>query len=277
MEPLSDFHVAKDEIEKAQLTIHPKGDFYYRAYPTLEQQRNAMLKKANELFGQGFSDFDELITQYNEDPVAFSKVKEKLIPVYKKVQLHRSDFTLAFTLGELVKDNPQYGYVDATHTQNKQLEQFLNDLQNLIWEDEYCYTFELFEKTTIKDLLTEEDYKKFIKKNAKQGTPIRQNWNVYIDIAVKLIKDKYLISVSLVNGSQVQSNGVTHKSNKKSDDKPTIETLFNSGMKIELTGASFSPIKLDFFADDYKYNSCQEAVGNNCSVTYDADTNSIAI
>ena len=190
----SDFYVAKDEIEKAQLTIHPKGDFYYRAYPTLEQQRNAMLKKANELFGQGFSDFDELITQYNEDPVAFSKVKEKLIPVYKKVQLHRSDFTLAFTLGELVKDNPQYGYVDATHTQNKQLEQFLNDLQNLIWEDEYCYTFELFEKTTIKDLLTEEDYKKFIKKNAKQGTPIRQNWNVYIDIAVKLIKDKYLIA-----------------------------------------------------------------------------------
>lgn len=271
----SDFYIAKDEIETAQLTIHPKGDFYYRAYPTLEQQRNAMLKKANELFGQVFSDFDELITRYKEDPSAFSKVKEKLIPVYKKVQLHRSDFTLIFDLGELLKDNPQYGYADANHTQNKQLEQFLNDLQNLIWEDEYCYTLELFEKTTIKDLLTEEDYKKFIKKNAKQGTPIRQNWNVYIDITVKLIKDKYLISVALVNGSQVQSNGVTHKSNKKSDDKPTIETLFNSGMEIELNGASFSPINLDFFADDYKYNSCQKAVGNNCSVTYNAETNSI--
>lgn len=33
----SDFYIAKDEIETAQLTIHPKGDFYYRAYPTLEQ------------------------------------------------------------------------------------------------------------------------------------------------------------------------------------------------------------------------------------------------
>lgn len=271
----SDFYIAKDEIETAKLTVHPKGDFYYRAYPTLEQQREAMLKKANELFEQGFSDFDEIIARYKEDPTVFSKVKEKLVPVYKKVQLHRSDFTLTFVLGELVKDNPQYGYADATHVQNQQLELFLNDLQALIWEDEYCYTLELYEKTTVKDLLTEEDYKKFLKKNAKQGTPIRQNWNVYIDITVKLIKDKYLISVALVNGSQVQSNGVTHKSNKKSDDKPTIETLFNSGMEIELSGASFSPINLDFFADDYKYNSCQKAIGNNCSVDFNAESNSI--
>ena len=171
--------------------------------------------------------------------------------------------------------NPQYGYADANHAQNKQFEQYLNDLQSAIMEDEYCYTHELYEKTTLKDLLSEEDYKKFIKKNAKQGTPIRQNWNVYIDITIKLIKEKYLISVALVNGSQVHSNGVTHKSNKKSNDKPTIETLFNSGMKIHLDGASFSPIELDFFADDYKYNSNQQAIGNNCSVIYDEESNSI--
>jgi len=271
----SDFYIEKDEIETAQLTVHPKGDFYYRAYPTLEQQRAAMLKKANELFETSFADFDEIIERYKEDPSAFTKVKEKLVPVYKKVQLHRSDFTLTFALSELLRDNPQYGYADSNHEQNKQLEQFLNDLQNLIWDDEDCYTLELYEKTTIKDLLTEDDYKKFIKKNQKQGTPIRQNWNVYIDVTIKLIKDRYLVSVALVNGSQVQSNGVTHKSNKKSDDKPTIETLFNSGMEIELAGAAFSPIKLDFFADDYKYNSCQMAVGNNCSVEYHDETNSI--
>lgn len=271
----SDFYIAKEEVANAQLIIHPKGDFYYRAYPTLEQQREIMLKKVNELFEQDFVDFEAILTQYKEDPFAFSKVKEKLVPVYKKVQLHRSDFILSFFLGDLVRENTQFGYADASHTQNRQFEQFIGDLQNLILEDEYCYILELYEKTTIKDLVTEEDYKKFIKKNAKQGTPIRQNWNVYIDITVKLIKDKYLVSVALVNGSQVQSNGITHKSNKKSDDKPTIETLFNSGMEIKLCGANFLPINLDFFADDYKYNSCQKAVGNNCSVTYDAEVNSI--
>ena len=271
----SDFYIAKDEMKAAQLTIHPKGDFYYRAYPTLEQQREAMLIKAKELFGQDFSDFEYLIDEHKKDPTVFSKVKEKLIPVYKKVQLHRSDFTLTFTLSDLVRENPQYGYADEKHAQNQQLKQFLDELQNLIWNDEYCYTSELYEKTTVKDLITEESYKSFLKKNAKQGTPIRQNWNVYVDVTVKLVKDRYMISVELVNGSQVQSNGVTHKSNKKSDDKPTIETLFNSGMKIELSGAHFFPIKLDFFADDYKYNSCQEAVGHNCSVTYNAEENSI--
>lgn len=271
----ADFYVTKEEIECARLTVHPKGDFYYRAYPTLEQQRTAMLKRANELFETSFSSFDEIIEQYKEEPSAFTKLKEKLVPVYKKVQIHHSDFTLTFSLYELLRDNPQYGYADASHEQNKQFEQLLNDLQNLIWEDEYCYTLELFEKTTVKDLLSEEDYTKFLKKNAKQGTPIRQNWNVYVDVTVKLIKDKYLVSVALVNSSQVQSNGVTHKSNKKSDDKPTIETLFNSGMEIELVGAYFSPINLDFFADDYKYNSCQKAVGNNCSVIYNENNNSI--
>lgn len=83
----ADFYIAKDEIETAQLTIHPKGDFYYRAYPTLEQQREAMRKKANELFEQKFANFEEMLAQYAKDPSAFSKVKEKLIPVYKKVQL----------------------------------------------------------------------------------------------------------------------------------------------------------------------------------------------
>lgn len=270
-----DFYIAQDEIEAAQLIVYPKGDFYYRAYPTLEQQREAMLKRANELFDKSFDSFDALLEQYSADPASFSKEKEKLVPVYKKVQIHKSNISLSFSLNDLVRENPQYGFVDASHAQNKILEQFLEDLQAMILEDEYCYTHELFEKTTIKDVLTAEAYQKFIKKNAKQTTPIRQNWNVYIDITVKLIKGKYLVSVSLVNGSQVQSNSTTHKSHKKSDDKPTIETLFNSGMAIQLVGAKFSPIELDFFADDYKYNSCQEAVGNNCTVDYCPDSNTI--
>lgn len=271
----ADFYVEKDEIENAILRIHPKGDFYYRAYPTLEQQRLALLEKANELYEKEFEDFTELVKEYKNNPTSFSKLKEKLIPVYKKVKLHYSDFTQDFKLAELLSNTKEYGFADANHIQNKHLEQFLDDLQHLIWEDEHCYTLELFEKTTLKDLITEETYKNFLEKNAKQGTPIRQNWNVYIDINLKLVKDRYLISVSLVNGSQVQSNAITHKSHKKSNDKPTVETLFNSGIKIELIGASFSPIELDFFADDYKYNSAQKAIGNNCSIDFNKDDNSI--
>lgn len=163
----ADFYITPNEISSAQLTIYPRGDFYYRAYPTLEQQRTAMLQKANELFEPRFTDFEELVSKYQEDPSAFSKVKEKLVPVYKKVQIHKNHFSLVFSLHELLEGNPQYGYADANHAQNKQFEQYLNDLQSAIMEDEYCYTHELYEKTTLKDLISEEDYKKFIKKNAK--------------------------------------------------------------------------------------------------------------
>ena len=212
-----------------------------------------------------------MVSKYQEDPSAFSKVKEKLVPVYKKVQIHKNHFSLVFLLHELLKGNPQYGYADANHAQNKQFEQYLMTFNQQLWRMKYCYTHELYEKTTLKDLLSEEDYKSYKEEWQNKHSQFVQNWNVYIDITIKLIKDKYLILVALVNGSQVQSNGITHKSNKKSNDKPTIETLFNSGMKIHLDGAAFSPIELDFFADDYKYNSSQQAVGNNCSVIYDEE------
>ena len=271
----SDFYISQDEITSAELAIYPKGDYYYRAYPTLEQQRSAMLQTVNESSEVQFKDFDELMTKYQENPAIFSKTTIKLIPVYKKVQIHKSNFALVFSLNKLFQDNQQYAYADLEHEQNKYFQEYLNDLQTMLLEDKYCYTHELYEKTSIKNLSSEEEYNKFIRNNAKQGAPIRQNWNVYIDIRLKKIKEKYLVSVALINGSQVQSNAITYKSNKKSNDKPTVETLFNSGIEIKLSNAAFVPIKLDFFADDYKYNSTQYAVGHNCSVIYDEKNHSI--
>lgn len=268
----ADFYISKEELSSAELIIHPKGDFYYRAYPTLEQQRNVMLEKVNELFGDSYSDFDEIIKNFTDNPFDYAKAKLKLVPVYKKVQLHRDDCTLSFSFGKTENGIARCG---ADHPQNVQFKQFIDELKNDVYKDEYCYTHEIFEKTTIKDLISEESYKRFLSKNIKQAPPIRQNWNAYIDICVKLIKDKYLVSVALVNESLTASDKVTHKSHSNSDDKTTIETLFNSGMEIELNGAEFSPINLDFFADDYKYDSCQKAVGHNCSVSFNEEKNSI--
>lgn len=270
----ADFYVKKEEIETAKITVYPRGDFYYRAYPTLEQQREALLQQINDSVDTPYETFDDVISAYQTDSSAFAKAKEKLVPVYKKVRIHSTEYSLFFRLKELMSSEV-YGFADAGHSENKSFELFLDDLQSSLLQDEQCYTHEIFEKTTVKDLIDADTYSKFLIKNAKQAEPIRQNWSVYVDITLRLIKDKYLVSVSLVNSSAVQSNSITHKSNKKSDDKFTIETLFNSGMRIKLEDASFAPIVLDFFADDYKYNNCQEAVGNNCSVVFNSDTNEV--
>lgn len=271
----TDFYVNRSDFSAAAIKVYPQGDFYYRAYPTLEQQRNALLEQINNSVEKTYADFDDVIKAYNEKPYEFQKIQEKLVPVYKKVQIHKSEFYLYFSLSSLLTSD-SYGFADATHDENKKLDVFLDDLQQEILADEYCYTHEVFEKTHVKDLLSNETYKRFIKTNAKQADPIRQNWSVYIDISERLIKDRFLVSVSLVNASMVHSDPDTHKSHKKSDDKFTIETLFNSGMKVQLENAKFEPIVLDYFSDDYKYNNCQEAVGNNCSIVFDKDTNSIS-
>lgn len=271
----TDFYIKKTALSNARIKVYPQGDFYYRAYPTLEQQRNALLEQINNSVEKPYVDFDEVIKAYNNDPSTFKKAKEKLVPVYKKVKIHKTEFCLYFYLNSLLTSD-SYGFADATHDENKKLDLFLDDLQQEIMEDEYCYTHEVFENTQVKDLLNSETYKRFIEKNAKQADPIRQNWSVYIDVTEKLIKDRYLVSVSLVNASMVHSDPDTHKSHKKSDDKFTIETLFNSGMKVQLENASFEPIILDYFADDYKYNNYQEAIGNNCSIDFDEETNTIS-
>lgn len=275
----ADFYIDKSEFETAKIKIYPKGDFYYRAYPTLEQQRKALLDEINETSSedQQYSDFEEVIRAYKADSSKFQKVKIKLVPVYKKVQIHSTNYCVDVALNSIYDSELGYGFMDEKHSENKNIAMFLDNLQeNISAEDEDRYTYVVFEKTTVKDLLDEEVYKSFIKNNAKRDGYIRQNWSVYIDIKIRKIKNRFLVSVSLVNDSLLPSNAQTHQSNKKDKDKPSIETLFNSGMDIQLIGAGFAPIVLDYFLDDYKYNNEQQAVGSNCSISFDAQSNTIS-
>ena len=95
---------------------------------------------------------------------------------------------------------------------------------------------------------------------------------MYFDIQVKKIGKNYLVSCFLVNNSIVLYSG-SHRSRK--DDKFTIETLFNSGIRVELKNASFCPIELDFFEDDYKYDKTQYALSNNCAVEFIKNENAL--
>jgi len=85
----------------------------------------------------------------------------------------------------------------------------------------------------------------FVECYAKKDVKSNQNWNLYIGLTAKKIKDRYLVSVSLVNDSQVFSGR-----SRKSEDPLSIETMFNSGMSIHLDNAKFEDILLDYFADD---------------------------
>lgn len=50
-----------------------------------------------------------------------------------------------------------------------------------------------------------------------------------------------------------------------------INTIFNSSLEIRLDGAMYSAITMEYFADDYKYDRTQPAIGHNCGVEVDPD------
>lgn len=274
-----DFYIKEDEFAGSHIKVYPKGDFYYRAYPTLQEQRKAMLDEINEALPleEQYNDFNEIIKAYKDDANKFKKSKIKLIPVYKKVQIHENQYCLEFSPIELFDSEMGYGDMGTDHEENRFLQTYLDELQaGLLDIDEDIYTYVVGEKTEVKDLLSNDVYQDFLKRNAKKDVTVRQNWSIYIDVKIKKIKSRYLISIALVNDSALPSNRTTHQSNKKDNDKPSIETLFNSGMDITLENATYDSIVLDYFLDDYKYNNCQQAVGTNCSISYNEATNTVS-
>lgn len=64
----ADFYVSQSEIENAEVKVSPRGEFYYRCYPTLEQQRAAMLEEANDYSPEPFESFEALAKAYAENP-----------------------------------------------------------------------------------------------------------------------------------------------------------------------------------------------------------------
>lgn len=272
----ADFYIKQSEIEKAEVTVFPRGEFYYRCYPTLEQQRAAILEEANNLSDKPIDSFEDLVKINSEDPDRFKKVKIKLIPVYKKISIASPNLSVLFRPYDLLDEQGVYGSIDERSQENVFLMEQINALKERVNEDQTRYIYVINEKTTIRDLITEESYYAFLERSGKKDVPVQQNWSIYVYVKIKKIKDKFLVSVALVNDSQVQSNDRTHLSNKHAKDKPTIETLFNSGIDIVLKEAEYDPIVLDYFLDDYKYDKEQKAVGLNCSVSYCSEENKIS-
>ena len=272
----ADFYLDRSEIKSAEITVFPRGEFYYRCYPTLEQQKCALLEEANEISDEPFASFEDLIKANTADPEKFKKLKIKLIPVYKKISIASVNLSVFFRPGEILDEQGLFGALDERSRENELLMDQINILKERINDDSFHYTYVINERTAISDLISEESYQAFLARNGKRDVSVHQNWSIYISVKVKRIKERYLVSVALVNDSAVQSNDRTHQSNKRSKDKPTIETLFNSGIDILLNGAHYVPIELDYFLDDYKYDKEQQAIGLNCSVVFDPENNKIS-
>ena len=261
-----DFYVTEKEMDNAVIKLFPQGDFYYRAVPTIEEQRAAMIREINESRNDNeFKSFEDVEDAYKTNPASFSNYQIRLVPVYKKISLDENA-QVSFRLKDIIDESGECGFVDESHRINGELESYLQGVQANIKNDGEAMTQVITEPTRVEHLLSDVSYSSFLENYAsKKVQQQNQNWKVYFDIQVKRIGANYLVSCFLVNNSVVLYSGA-HRSRK--NDKFTVETLFNSGIRVELNNASFCPIELDFFKDDYKYDKTQYALSNNCAVEF---------
>ena len=256
-----DFFIDESEINNAKLRIFPMGDFYYRVYPSLEEQRAYVMNKVYENTGLKFDNYDDLLTAYRANQTEFINTEIKLVPVFKKMPINNGDFFLEVEPSKIIDFTEGYGLIDEDSDINKLFQDHIDTLVDEISKQDDFYKYEVKEKISIPDLVDETSLKSFIINNSKTIL-INQHWELYIDISFKKMMDKYHVVSTLINKSK---NGYNNSA-KKTSNKITIETLFNSKLDIKLENAKYSKIEMDFFLDDYKYDRTQFAVGTNCSV-----------
>lgn len=124
-----DFYVAEKEMDNAVIKLFPQGDFYYRAVPTIEEQRAAMIREINESRNENeFKSFEDVADAYKTNPASFSNYQIRLVPVYKKISLGEN-VQVSFMLKDIIDESGECGIVDESHRINGELESYLQGVQ----------------------------------------------------------------------------------------------------------------------------------------------------
>lgn len=130
-----DFYVAEKEMDNAVIKLFPQGDFYYRAVPTIEEQRTAMIREINESRDENeFKSFEDVVDAYKTNPASFSNYQIRLVPVYKKISL-RENAQVSFRLKDIIDESGECGFVGESHRINGEVESYLQGVQANINND----------------------------------------------------------------------------------------------------------------------------------------------
>lgn len=272
------FRIPKKDIEKAVLHIVPKGFFFYRVIPTLQQQRDFFLKDFCATFEQKYTSFEELLNDYNSGSFSNEMVSHKvqLLPVYERISIKKYAHDLSLSVGSIYDESVKYGSSSKNPAFCKSISDSVEDLCEAVKTQEGIIPCQFRDKTCFNDLLNQENWENYKDKQIK-----REEFEMYpkfgygITVDIKGNAECLDITIAYSNETQFgdESEGFGQKSAQ--NDKYRINTLFNSGIEVKCEKTELIPIELDYFANDYKYDKKVYAIGNNCNVEYDLNKMSI--
>lgn len=267
-----DFIIKQSELTNTVVKISPRGEFYYRVMPTFEEQRQAIIerekivesKKSIKFIdmqdSEEFGDSDETF-----DLAAKAKQNIELVPVYEKISIGTGAYDIEIRLSEIYIKDKQLGHKKFYDNFTQILDKDINEIA--VRHDIYKT---IREKVSYEALTSEEKWNNFINSKVEKN-PVRAKWEFSIEVEVKKLNDEFLkVSVSLMNETIPETYGAGH--GKSNSGKANIDVMFNSGLKIQIQGTEYQPIKMDYFADDYKYDKTQRGIGHNCSLIWNERT-----
>lgn len=238
-----EFIIQKDAIKNAKIEVVPKGFYFYRVLPTLQEQLSYAIedaqKKSHNHTINSINDLVDYVDDHNKNYYC------DVVETYEKIDIEQiRTIKYEFVLSEFFKYERKFGYKKYTFDIRETPFFYDGELEKK------CYKI-IREKVKIEDLLNEKAWNTFLARSSNEA--VKPNWSFCIECELRPYKDDcYKVSVYLLNEAD--------KSNLR------INSLFDSGLKIKLINATYQKIGLEYFEDDYKYDKTQIAMGNNCTV-----------
>jgi hypothetical protein len=271
-----DFRIPKKDISVAILQIYPQGNFFFRVLPTLEQQREFFLKNFISTFNPDslFANFAALAEAYNADKLTpeMKVHRVQLLPVYEKIAIDRKKIFIEAKIADIYNPTFDCGSVSADSPFYAEIKRQVETLCAEAKAQPNIIPCQFRDKLKIEDLFTAETWQAYIKRQrTREEFDMFLRFDYSLSVDLKGSGDHLNVTVALSNETPWGDESAGFGQSAAKTDKYRISTLFNSGIKVKCLDTEFIPIELDYFADDYKYDSFVYALGNNCNVSYDKD------
>ena len=268
------FSIEKNAANDCEIVVHLCGNLFYRTFPAYDEQCHAIVLEFNKMFGKEYSslkqffDDEEVYKQFWDEKkgVPNPNYRVSILNTYRKISLEDYDITVSLKVSDIYDDGLGIGIVDETGKVNELLRSAINNIiENFVINQEDYYSYEIKEKISIYDMKTREAWESFLA-NSKKEINLLPNWAMAVNCEIREIDGLINIDIKFVNKAEQLESELKQKRQK---EHTRISTIFNARLKVELLNATYVPIKLEHFKDDYKYDKTQPAVGFNCNIDFE--------
>lgn len=268
------FNISKSEFDECELVVHLCGNLFYRTFPSYNEQCGALILEFNKMFNREYTSLNdflqdkELVDQFWDETKSKpnANCRKSILNTYRKISLEEYGTTVSLKLSEIYDEATAIGIVSEDSPINNSLKaDITNIIMNHVINQPDYYSYEVKEKVSIYDMKSFETWESFLK-NSEKDIKLIPNWAMALNCEIREIDNLINVDIKFVNKAEQLESEMKQKRQK---EHTRISTIFNARVKVEILNAQYSPIRLDHFKDDYKYDKTQPAVGFNCNIDFE--------